>query len=330
MNTFATFNDAILSASTTALHNFVLPSICVWLQSNKNITVTPTELAGALQLQAPTRNIVVGTASPIVAPVPATGGGGRKKANTGTPEVVPPGQGCIRVPKNGPTEKRGIACNKPRMDGKMYCKNCNFLKSGGGESKNGVTVAKAPTGLIAPTTDLAPTVVVEEEEIRASQPAKFPGYYLETVCRLLFKTIGDDYIFYAKLSDDDSKIIRLSETDRTYAKAKGMKEATKVDEDREYDTLSAICKPVVNGFQAVPTFNVGQPATYTPQPATYAPQNGVPNFSTVATPAFTTPNYGVPQNYGAMPNTGVYNPNIPNFAPIANIATIPNIATGTY
>lgn len=322
--TFATFNDAVLSASTTALHNYVLPAISSWLLTNKGVTVSATELATVLQLQAPQRNIVVGTATPTNVAVPATG---RKKANTGATEVAPPGQGCIRVPKTGAPDKKGIPCGKARMDGKMYCKVCNYLKSGGNETKTAGTVTK-PTGLTAPTTDVAPQAEPEELEISATQPAKFPDYYLETTCKLLFKEIGGNYVFYAKLADDESKVLRLSETDRIYGKAKRMFEASKEDEEREFATLSAMLKPLTNGITPIQV--PLQVATISPQPQmSIQPQipttfQATPNLGTynpqLAQQQIPT-NFGVPQtqfvpNGGIMYGQQTFNP-IPAIAPIS-------------
>ncbi len=354
MTTFATFNDAVLSASTIALHNYVLPSISTWLQANKGITVTATELAGALQIQAPTRNIVVGTASPVTAPIPATGG--RKKADTKAPEVVAPGQGCIRIPKNtGPAEKRGVPCNKPRMDGKMYCKVCNFLKSGGNETKTGDKAVKEEkkTGGLTTAPPPQEQTHVENTDVNAHELKKYPGYYMEDVCRLLFKIIGEgeDFIYYAKLSQDETKIVRLVESDKIYAKELGMKCATKADEDREFEILTKLCADANVGLQLAPVpqipalaqvlqqtpvqppITVGHvPIQQTfqqvpmpqpipiPQPIPMpqqSPQQGFPQQIPYAQQGFPQQTY--------VPNTGVYNPNttIPTFAP--NFSAVPQV-----
>jgi hypothetical protein len=316
--TFASFHDAILNASATAINNYVLPSICNWLLTNKNITVTPAELSNALQLPAPSRNIIVGTASPIAnVAVPATGG--RKKANTKTAEPVAPGQGCIRIMKNGPPENRGQPCNKVRMDGKMYCKVCNYLKSGGGESKT--AVVKAPAGLTEPTTNIAPPAE-EDNEVQAEELPKFPGYYLDKVCRLMFKIHDNEkWIFYAKLSEDSSKILRFNETDKLYATNKGMIEPTKEDENREFELLSNMLAPKTNGIYNLTAtmapvnviINPIPQATFNPIPqATFNPQG------------FGVPNGNLAVNYG-VPNMGVYNPQA-QFAPINTITPIANIA----
>jgi hypothetical protein len=365
--TIATFNDAVLSASTTALYNFVLPTLSAWLQSVKNITITPTELAEALQLQSPTRNIVVGTATPVA--IPATGG--RVKANVGNVEV-PAGQGCIRVPKNtGPADKRGIPCNKPRMDGKEYCSTCNFLKSGGNETKE-PGKAKATKAGKTKETGLTTAPIqqqqqqqaqkqppqeeppVENVQVNAQVLSKFPGYYLEDVCRLLFKIAENgDYIYYAKLSPDQDKLSRLTVTDRMYCKELGMTEPTKTDEDREYEILTALCnaglayagipapqpaqQTQVQPTQQTYTQPIPTPQQFTQQPAPqqYTPQaiptpvqqyqqTTVQQYQQAPIQQFAQQPTYAPQNY-AMPNTGVYNPNIPTFQPITNIATIPPV-----
>jgi len=362
--TIATFNDAVLSASTTALYNFVLPTLSAWLQTVKNVTITPTELAEALQLQSPTRNIVVGTATPVA--IPATGG--RVKANVGNVEV-PLGAGCIRVPKNtGPADKRGIPCNKPRMDGKEYCSTCNYLKSGGNETKEpgkakatkagktketGLTTAPAPQQQQQPQKQQKEEPPVENVTVNAQVLSKFPGYYLEDVCRLIFKIAENgDYIYYAKLSPDQDKISRLTVTDRMYCKELGMTEPTKTDEDREYEILTALCNaglayapipipqqapvqqtPVqqVPIQQPIPTPQQFNQPIPTPQqfnqPIPTPIQQYQPPTQQFTQPIPTPQQFSQqpiypPQNY-AMPNTGVYNPNVQTFQPIANIGAIP-------
>ena len=279
MTTFTSFSDAVNSASVMALNNYVLPSICNWLQTNKNLSVTPLELAGALSIAAPPKYINVGTINPPMGAIPGTGG--RKKAKTGEPQVVPEGEGCIRIPKTGPKDKRGVPCNKPKLPGKEFCKACNRLKSGGNEG--GTPVATKPeTGLVTQPIDNTPDVQINADD------KKIPGYYVETTCKLIFKIINDTYIFYAKLSDDETKILRVSESDKIYANGLQMKQANKVEEDKEFETLCNLRNPV-----AVPIIN---------------------------------PGFGITQLNGAMPNIGVYNPNVPNafninqpmFAPITN------------
>ena len=229
MSLFQSFSDSILSASTSVLTSYVLPTIVNHYREKYSVESSVEDLLNLLKISSPVQptmfqpNLSIGLSAPVSNLVPSTTG--RKKATTtkAAEVAVAEGEGCVfKFTRKTKNKDKGEECGAVRIPGSNFCKLCAYKKTGGGLPKPGASSPKVPAGLSMTQVPI-PNVGSNVESIEAD-PDIIPGFFVEESSNIVFQLVDDsDYYAFGKINESKTVVNPLSSDDCIKASTLGMK-----------------------------------------------------------------------------------------------------------
>jgi hypothetical protein len=209
----ANFTSGVADLTTSV----ILSPIITYLRDKKGVEVTLEELVNALQIPVTTSHTRSNTIplqfpapSPLTAgTVPQVNGKGKTKKTT----TAATGLTCTYVFTRG--KDRGLQCDKDRMEGSLYCKNCARKKSAGGPG----TSSSKGSGKATPPTQANGGVDDKQTELTCVEIKERPGLFLTSDLGfdMVIKQVDEDTILALGVLLPDKSIRPLTDPEKKRA-----------------------------------------------------------------------------------------------------------------
>lgn len=259
MSILTTYVDSV----TQSLVGFVLPTLSMWIKSNKGIDVSAAEMMEALKIDSTSvinKTNFIGVNNPVAPP--ATGRKKTTPAAKAAPVFDGPTSTCVYkfTRKNQKLNKQqGDICGSPTIEGTQWCCLCLYKPGGGGRTKS----KKSPSvkaGLSVPG-NLVPAE--EEKEVEAD-PHIVPGYLVIEYNGNLFVIDRQNQNVYGTFHKEQHKVERLTDALTTTVRNIGLTPCVNDDIltfhfEKMNNAIMAKYKPVTTASFTMTSVNGGMP-----------------------------------------------------------------------